>query len=785
MSLQYRKKMNLKVPRLTRVGDENKQQDENPNITIDSSTGFEDLDSFWKKVRSPSGDTPESFSQRDNNLISGKDAKATKEGKSEITPAGQRNVYLPSFSRPKENESEHSVMSQFMTSLAQRKLGKHKNGSNSKNSRSDLFSPSAISTVSTATPSSVKLPDDFDTANDASLSINDNNTTPGQLSPIRKEETPTSVQTMETIYEHQSNLNANLNSKSAQIAKDRTNDSNQKDKPNLEKHQSPSTQIDVNDENTENHKNDDIDKKASPVEKGKSNQTLVSLHEKSKSKIDEHELNGAKDRIINKMDIDDGTQPEDLLTYDQNEFITQVEHYDHGYADNDNPDSINDGNINDESQSDGDNNDNNGSDDDKEGSGFQMSSTTNSAGTKPSDSSRKSSSQKNSSSSNADTMNSSTSSSSSNISKNSNGEGVVSSDAKKKSSSAEKKKRGRTKVTKIKNKLSSHDSDEESALDMEEESRKHKKQRPAKITPNATKNAFQTGIAGPREYKSIPASHFKEAYSSEEENDYTNGNLRRSRRAKFPPLEYWKNEKLIYHANNDYDDQILGDMPVVGAVVKALPTPYKKRKIETKSKQKKKSKKNEKYEPFAQKSSRASNESQSVYDDTELREKYEIIEGDVADIWDDDLGGTNQRKVVSKVSKMVSSVLPITRHRDPSESRVVGSASQAFNIPEANDTIPGWISGHLILPPKGIKDAEGVGLCSQVFNVQRCQPNSLEVSLADPDDSEYDPETAQRFLLGPGDFFHVPPNNVYRIENHSTSAEAVLFFTIIRPMSEK
>ena len=171
------------------------------------------------------------------------------------------------------------------------------------------------------------------------------------------------------------------------------------------------------------------------------------------------------------------------------------------------------------------------------------------------------------------------------------------------------------------------------------------------------------------------------------------------------------------------------------------------------------------------------------FDDTRLRKKYDILDGEVADIWDESTEGLNQRKVVCHASKMVQSTLPITRKRDKSESRVLCSASQAFNIPEATESIPGWISGHLVLPPKGIKDAEGVGLCSQVFCVQTCQPNSLEVSLADPDDSEYDPDTAQRFLLNPGDFFHVPANNVYRIENHSKEIEGKLFFTIIRPMA--
>ena len=42
-------------------------------------------------------------------------------------------------------------------------------------------------------------------------------------------------------------------------------------------------------------------------------------------------------------------------------------------------------------------------------------------------------------------------------------------------------------------------------------------------------------------------------------------------------------------------------------------------------------------------------------------------------------------------------------------------------------------------------------------------------------------ETAQRFLLSPGDMFCVPAGNMYRIENHSKTHECKLFWTIIRP----
>lgn len=126
--------------------------------------------------------------------------------------------------------------------------------------------------------------------------------------------------------------------------------------------------------------------------------------------------------------------------------------------------------------------------------------------------------------------------------------------------------------------------------------------------------------------------------------------------------------------------------------------------------------------------------------------------------------------------------------RRKGESDVFGVAAQAFNVPSDYVTMmPGFISGNLVLPPKGIKDAEGVGVCAQVFNIIDCQPKSVEIAIADPEVNEgkFEPASAQRYLLSKGEMFHVPPGNVYRVENHSTSKECTLCWTIIRPMNPR
>ena len=58
--------------------------------------------------------------------------------------------------------------------------------------------------------------------------------------------------------------------------------------------------------------------------------------------------------------------------------------------------------------------------------------------------------------------------------------------------------------------------------------------------------------------------------------------------------------------------------------------------------------------------------------------------------------------------------LPITAEREDDEEQGVGVAAQAFVIDQMNPMVPGWISGYVVLPPRAIKDAEGVGYCSQV-----------------------------------------------------------------------
>lgn len=135
-----------------------------------------------------------------------------------------------------------------------------------------------------------------------------------------------------------------------------------------------------------------------------------------------------------------------------------------------------------------------------------------------------------------------------------------------------------------------------------------------------------TGIPiGNRDYEAVPLADIVD-------DSPENKALRRSRRAKTQPLAFWKNERLEYGAHDETGElgQAMGHMPVVTHVVKALPTPYKKRKATHannaggKKKQRKAA-------------SRAADddEEDEPFDSRKLRRKFKIEDGETAHIWDD------------------------------------------------------------------------------------------------------------------------------------------------------
>ena len=76
--------------------------------------------------------------------------------------------------------------------------------------------------------------------------------------------------------------------------------------------------------------------------------------------------------------------------------------------------------------------------------------------------------------------------------------------------------------------------------------------------------------------------------------------------------------------------------------------------------------------------------------------------------------------------------------------------------------------------PGARKARENVDLCNQVFHVHDAQKESLEVTL----------NNEHHFLLSAGDQFFVPPNCEYELKNHSSAADAVLSFVVIKPKDQ-
>ena len=255
------------------------------------------------------------------------------------------------------------------------------------------------------------------------------------------------------------------------------------------------------------------------------------------------------------------------------------------------------------------------------------------------------------------------------------------------------------------------------------------------------------------------------------------GSIRRSKRFKVQPLAYWKNERIVYKPSqeksiekyNNAETQDEKDFIFVSRIagtLHALKSPVKPKRA------------------GGAKKKTGGGKAMTTFDSSLLNHNLKYLNDDKAVVWDEQAGEYKNSKIISYQSTMATTALPITADREAGKD-VVGLAAQAFNVPQATEDVPGWISGHVTLPPEGIKDAEGVGMCSQVFFVSECQPKSFEVAIGAPDESTFNGETAQRFLLSAGDFFHVPPNNIYRIENHSTQHETKLFWTIIRPMANE
>jgi len=311
--------------------------------------------------------------------------------------------------------------------------------------------------------------------------------------------------------------------------------------------------------------------------------------------------------------------------------------------------------------------------------------------------------------------------------------------------------------------------------------RKRSRKRVSISTPEITYGTGGGYQVGNRDYTEIPVGSFQNDHSED-------GNVRRSRRRRFPPVQFWKNEKIIYEANNATGRmaKIYGDMPMVKGILKAEPTPYKKRKQRPLVHDGDDSDGADVSITAAKTNAKSKSGEEKDFDSTKLRKKYNYEDGESAPIWLEAEGKAGIEKILCYRKKIKLHDLPLVKKRKRGESGIVAKASQTFNV-AAQGNMPGFISGCMELPPQAIKDEESVGPCVQIFNVGNCQAKSLELAIADPEENEgnFDAATARRFLLSSGDVFHIPAGNVYRLQNHSKQIECNLSWTIMRPAQDR
>ena len=138
---------------------------------------------------------------------------------------------------------------------------------------------------------------------------------------------------------------------------------------------------------------------------------------------------------------------------------------------------------------------------------------------------------------------------------------------------------------------------------------------------------------GNRQYQRIPIV---------EQSPDDAGDLRRSRRSKQKPLQFWRNERVEYGPAEDDDFvEVIGDMPLPKAVMRAQDTPYRKRKATGKSSATQNKKKNG--QRRASIATSDANDDDIVFDYSKLKKKYKgnLLESETANVWDDGVDELN------------------------------------------------------------------------------------------------------------------------------------------------
>jgi hypothetical protein len=234
--------------------------------------------------------------------------------------------------------------------------------------------------------------------------------------------------------------------------------------------------------------------------------------------------------------------------------------------------------------------------------------------------------------------------------------------------------------------------------------------------------------------------------------------LRRSRRARFPVMKWWKGERVIYEPTDMGTQQ-------VSAVQLGVPTPRPKKRPRHTTRR----------------------VGGITVDATPLAPSEFDCDatGTECRLWNEGTQASQPTKFAARFDEHRFSALPLEGDNAPV------MACQALATPEdaaRDDVYPGWASGVMELPMGAVKGSESTGSLTMIFFVSSGQPLSVELALYPSDGTvvvDADESRAVRFQFSPGDQFYVSPNNTYRLENRSTTQPAKLFFCMLRPVADE
>jgi len=257
-----------------------------------------------------------------------------------------------------------------------------------------------------------------------------------------------------------------------------------------------------------------------------------------------------------------------------------------------------------------------------------------------------------------------------------------------------------------------------------------------------------------------------------------NTNVRRSKRVRFKPLDWWRNERIDNPNSQplEYEDVkskgFEGELDyepgskAQDSFVNKKKTKRSRRKPKSKAVKKKKSKRSKKSKKGREEQSSSPEPmSEDEPSDDDEEENTTPFDG-TAWIYDSKNDKMAQNCVV-KTQKCIN-LMPLGAHPDneDGESEKVPVSKQVRGAKGLEEE--GFSCGVLEIPPESQKHAE-VSYYTEQFFVHQCEKKKLIFKLGEDE-----------FVLSRGSMFYVPPENEYSLRNLSKTHPVKIIFTLIK-----